>query len=132
MERVGMSQDKKTLVSNFEPPHVSLRGYVTAFITCIVLTLGMYFVGVSNTLNKTQAIGIISALAMIQLIVQLRKFLHVGEEFKPRWKLAVFVLMIVIVLIVVVGSIWIMDNLNYRMLHSASDSLEYVESQDGL
>ena len=127
-----MSQHKSVLVSHFEPPHVSFRGYVTAFITCVVLTLVMYFAGVSESLSKMQAISIVGTLAVIQCVVQLRKFLHLGEEFKPRWKLAVFSVMLIIALIIVIGSIWIMDNLNYRMMHNSSQSQEYVESQDGL
>ena len=127
-----MSERKTVLVSHFEPPHVSLRAYVTAFITCVVLTLVMYVAGVSESLSKMQAIGIVGTLAVIQCVVQLRKFLHLGEEFKPRWKLAVFSVMLIIVLIIVIGSIWIMDNLNYRMMHNSSQSQEYVESQDGL
>jgi cytochrome o ubiquinol oxidase subunit IV len=127
-----MSERKSPLVSQFEPPHVSLRGYVSAFVTCVVITLVMYGAGVSDRLSKPQALSIIAVLAIVQAVVQLRKFLHVGEEFKPRWKLIVFGVMLAIVLILVVGTIWIMDNLNYRMMDSSSQSQEYVESQDGL
>lgn len=55
-------------------------------------------------------------LAFGQFVVQLVYFLHLGTEQKPRWKLLVFWFMIVVVLIVVVGSLWIMYNLNYNMI----------------
>ena len=36
-----------------------------------------------------------------------------------------------IILIVVVGSIWIMDHLNYNMMASPADMNTYIQSQDG-
>jgi cytochrome o ubiquinol oxidase operon protein cyoD len=57
-------------------------------------------------------------------------FLHVGSERKPRWKIGVMVLMLCFVLILVVGSIWIMNNLNYRMTQRQVQ--QYLNSQDSL
>lgn len=127
-----MSESKHVAVSSFEAPHVSLKSYVTGFVSCIVLTLLAYAAATSGQLSKHVAIGSIAALAIIQCIVQLVKFLHLGSEFKPRWKLAVFCLMLCIVLILVIGSLWIMNNLNYRMMHSPEQMNEYIQSQDGL
>ena len=127
-----MSEHKSTLVSSFQPPHASLRAYVTGFVSCVVITLVMYLAGISDTLGRNQALGIIGVLAIVQFMVQLRYFLHLGDEFRPRWKLGVFALMLTIVFILVGGSLWIMSNLNYRMMHSSSESSEYVKSQDGL
>lgn len=127
-----MSSIKQPLVSQFEPPHASVRTYVTAFVSCLVLTGLAYGAAVSDSLNHDVAIAAIASLAIVQCLVQLRKFLHLGDEFKPRWKLWVFATMLSIVLIIVIGSLWIMSNLNYRMQHSPEAVNEYVHSQDGL
>lgn len=71
-------------------------------------------------------------LAIIQLFVQLIFFLHLDRERKPRWNLQVMFFMLMILLIIVVGSLWIMANLNYRMADSPQQVKQYLNSQDGL
>lgn len=127
-----MSNPKTAQISHFEPPHGSLRSYVIGFTSCLLLSLVAYGVAVSQTISNTAAIFIIAALAIVQFFIQLTRFLHLDSEFKPRWKLAVFILMITIVLIVVIGSLWIMSNLNYHMLNTPNEINQYVQSQDGL
>lgn len=56
----------------------------------------------------------VAALAMVQLLTQLVFFLHLGRESKPRWNLAVLLFAATIVIILVFGSLWIMQNLNYH------------------
>lgn len=126
-----MSEHKKPLVGQFEPVHPSMASYVLGFVACIMLTLAAYFVTVTDSIDNKVAIGVVAALALVQCMVQLVGFLHLGREFKPRWKLNVFLLMLTITLIVVIGSLWIMSNLDYRMIHSPDKIQEYVESQEG-
>ncbi|HEY1063823.1 MAG TPA: cytochrome o ubiquinol/quinol oxidase subunit IV [Candidatus Saccharimonadales bacterium] len=127
-----MSELKKPLVSHFEPPHASLNAYVIGFVTSLALTGAAYWAAISDGLSSRIAIGSIAVLAVLQCVVQLRQFLHLGDEFKPRWKVIMFFTMLSILLILVIGSVWIMTNLNYRMVHSPGEMVEYVESQDGL
>lgn len=60
--------------------------------------------------------------AISQLLVQLIFFLHLGRESKPRWNILVFLFAALVVLIVVVGSLWIMNNLDYHMGGHEMDS----------
>jgi cytochrome o ubiquinol oxidase operon protein cyoD len=124
--------ERLTTVSQFEPQHGSLRSYTLGFVSCIIITLVAYSAAVTDSLSDNWAMAIIAGLAIVQFMVQLRLFLHLGAEFRPRWKVAVFTLMITFVVILVAGSLWIMSNLNYRMLHDSRQLDEYVESQDGL
>jgi cytochrome o ubiquinol oxidase subunit IV len=127
-----MSQYKKTQVSEFDPNHVSLEVYVAGFLSCIALTLAAYFAATNDSISNSASIAMISLFAVVQCGLQLRYFLHLGGENKPRWKLTVFIVMLAILAIFLVGSLWIMDNLNYRMIHDPEQKYEYVESQDGL
>ncbi|MBE8365690.1 cytochrome o ubiquinol oxidase subunit IV, partial [Leptospira borgpetersenii serovar Balcanica] len=43
-------------------------------------------------------------------------FLHMNASSEERWNLVAFVFTLLIIAIVVVGSIWIMWNLNYNMM----------------
>lgn len=114
----------------------SIRPYVIGFSLSIVLTLAAYFL-VQAHVNAAHAfishevlIPAILVLAMAQLIVQLLFFLHLGASgTASRWKLGAFVLTVVLVLIVVVGSIWIMNHLNYNMTPSQID--QYLQQQQG-
>ncbi len=125
-----MSKTNQAIVSKHDPEHGTLRSYVTGFVTSIVLTVSAYLL-VVNRGNATTGliVKIIVALALIQFIVQLFFFLHLGKETKPRWKLFVFFFMILVVLILVFGSLWIMNNLNYRM--TPSQQFNYMNDQGG-
>lgn len=126
-----MSESTK-IISHFEPATATVRSYVVGFVSCIVITVAAYLVATSHSVGNDLAVGVVGVLAVVQFIVQLLAFLHLGHEYKPRWKLLAFVMMLSIVLIVVVGSVWIMNNLNYRMMSSPKLTDQYVESQDGL
>jgi len=43
-------------------------------------------------------------------------FLHMNTSSEDRWNLVAFVFTVLIIAILVVGSIWIMWNLNYNMM----------------
>lgn len=99
-----------------------LTGYIVGFVLSLVCTFLAYWM-VSEHINNGHMtfphaviVPMLAILAISQFIIQLVYFLHLGAETKPRWKQLVFWFMIIIVLIIVVGSIWIMQNLNYNMM----------------
>lgn len=75
---------------------------------------------------------ILSVLASVQLVVQLLFFLHLGEESKPRWKLLSLIFALIILGIIVFGSLWIMFDLQSRMMMSTEDMIKYMNRQTGL
>ena len=99
-----------------------LVGYVIGFVLSLAITLIAFWMvysynnGAQFSFPQAVIIPMLGILAFGQFVVQLVYFLHLGTEQKPRWKLLVFWFMIIIVLIVVVGSLWIMHNLNYNMM----------------
>jgi cytochrome o ubiquinol oxidase operon protein cyoD len=48
--------------------------------------------------------------------VQLRFFLHLGQEAKPRWETMIFYFMVLVLLIIALGSLWIMHDLEERVM----------------
>jgi cytochrome o ubiquinol oxidase operon protein cyoD len=94
----------------------TLRTYITGFILSVALTLAAYMLVVNHSLGSLWLTAAIVALAILQLGVQLFFFLHLGRESKPRWNLTVFSFALIVVLILVFGSLWIMNNLNYNMM----------------
>ncbi len=96
--------------------HVGFRSYFAGFIFFVCLTLVSYFVVVEHLLSGWQAIGIIIGCAIVQSTVQLGIFLDLITEPKPRSNLHVFLLMVTILMIVIVGTLWIMYSLNERVM----------------
>lgn len=97
-------------------PKGVLRGYVVGFVMSIILTLGAYMLVVGGAFTVNETVGAIIALAVAQLVVQVLYFLHMGSEARPRWNTMSFVFTAFIVLALVVGSLWIMANLNYNTM----------------
>ncbi len=98
-----------------EPVQARVTSYIAGFVLSIFLTMSGYFLVVNHLLTSQFLLAAIVILAVIQLLVQLFFFLHLGRESRPRWNLLFFLSTVSIILIVVVGSIWIMSHLNYNM-----------------
>ena len=96
--------------------HGTVRYYIIGFILSIVLTVIPYVLVTQHILDSDLTIFSIIVAGILQLVVQLVFFLHLGSESKPRWNLMAFIFTIVIVGILVVGSLWIMHNLDYNMM----------------
>jgi cytochrome o ubiquinol oxidase subunit IV len=112
--------------------------YITGFFLSLVLTLTAFWLVHKHLASHHEfpsdsfMIIAILGLAVVQLLVQLIFFLHLDSESKPRWNLQVLMFMMMVLLIIVIGSLWIMSNLNYRMMGSPSQVNQYIQSQDGL
>lgn len=109
----------------------SIKPYVIGFILSVMLTLLAYWAVVSGAYQAGFVIAVVIGLAVLQLFVQLFFFLHLGEEMRPRWRVVTLGFGILVVFIVVFGSLWIMDNLNYNMMHSPEKMEHYMEKQGG-
>ncbi len=104
-----------------------LKRYVTGFVLSIVLTLAAFGAVMYGQVPAKVLITILVVLALIQLIVQLKFFLHLGQGKDSRWNLLLFIFMVIVVAIVIAGSLWIMNNLNYNM--SSQEMNEYMLQQ---
>jgi len=118
-------------VSEHETAHpLSLARYIAGFVGCVVLTLTAYLLVTRSAWSQGMIIGTLALLAILQFLVQMILFLHVTEERGSHWKFATMCLMLGVVLVLVGGSIWIMNNLNYRM--TPEQMQKYMRSQDSL
>ncbi|WP_100550454.1 cytochrome o ubiquinol oxidase subunit IV [Caedibacter taeniospiralis] len=92
------------------------RTYITGFVLSVIITV------IAFTLVGCKAfppIGLyvsVVVLALIQLYVQLVFFLHLSTDSKARWNMISFVFAVIVVLILVIGTLWIMFNLYSMMM----------------
>jgi cytochrome o ubiquinol oxidase operon protein cyoD len=116
----------------------TLQRYITGFILSLISTLVVYGIVQTHLGNGHAVISnnvltiVVALLAAAQCIVQVIYFLHLGHESKPRLRLLAFVFMLIVVTILVAGSLWIMNNLNYHTM-TPQDINKYVlqQSQGG-
>lgn len=96
--------------------HGSLKDYVIGFTLSLVLTAAAFYLVMVPRLTGGPLILTLVGLGLVQAIVQLRFFLHLGQEPKPRWETVVFFFMVSVLLIIVLGTLWIMYDLNNRVM----------------
>lgn len=109
--------------------NMSVTPYIVGFGLAVLLTLVAYELTVNHRLSGGLLIGLIMGLAAVQLVVQLVFFLHLGREKGSRWNVASFLFMLLILLIVVVGSLWIMYSLNYNMHMTPQQMDDFMRQQ---
>lgn len=124
-------QPTAMLVSNDEPEKATLRRYVIGFSSSLVLTLAAYFIARGDAFSHPVMTAVLAALALTQFCVQLIYFLHIGKEFTPRFRQLMLAFMVIVVLILVGGSIWIMNSLSGRM-ENPKQMVKYMNQQDSL
>ncbi len=105
--------------------HGTYKAYAIGFFSSLLLTAISFSLVLSKVFSGQVLIYAITALAIAQAIIQLFFFLHVGQEEKPRWETLVFYFMVLVLLIVAFGSLWVMYDLNARMMpmeHASNNS----------
>ena len=118
-------------IADHQTETISRAPYVVGFSLSVILTLISFWIVSKHILTGHAALFVIACLAVLQFVVQVLCFLHLAEERRPRLKLVAFLFMLLIVSIVVVGSLWIMANLNYHMMTPVEQS-KYLHDNEGL
>ena len=82
----------------------------------IILTVIPFWMVMTGAASPAVILGTILAMAVVQVLVHLVCFLHMNTKSDEGWNMTAFVFTVLIIAILVVGSIWIMWNLNYNMM----------------
>ena len=127
-----MSDQPEASKSQTKVSRSTPMSYMVGYLLSVYLTVTAYLIITNRVNSKSVLVSLVVGLALVQFIVQLLFFLHLGRETRPRWKFVVFLFMLLVVGILVFGSLWIMSNLNYRMTLSPMQVNNYLNSQHGL
>ncbi len=111
-------QQLSAIDTEYGASHGTVQSYVAGFILSILLTLVAYVLVTMRILSGAEAVVAVISLALLQLVTQVVFFLHLSNKSRARWNLTAFAFTVLLVVILVVGSIWIMDNLNDNMITS--------------
>ncbi len=96
--------------------HGSLKSYIIGFVLSVILTVIPFVMVMSGTASYTTTLLTVVGLAVVQIVVHLVYFLHMNTSSEERWNLVALMFTAMIIAIVVVGSLWIMYNLNINMM----------------
>ncbi len=97
--------------------YVSVRPLFIGLIASLILLAAAFLMVFVKGIEHVFLYPALFGLALVQSLVQLIFFMHLGIESKPRWNLITFLFLIFVLIIVVGGSIWIMQNMNYNMMY---------------
>lgn len=87
-------------------------GYVLSFL----LVIASYRLDVHHHLPPTLLKYTLCGLAILQISLQFIFYFHIGLEDKPAWNLITLFFVILVIFIIIGGSLWIMENLNYNVM----------------
>lgn len=110
---------------------IRYMSYVVGFVLSIATTLLAYFMVVTDLFPKSAMVYAVLGIAVVQLVIQMVFFLHLGSG--SRWKAVTFYFTLLVVIIVVVGTLWIMHNLDYNMMQMNPEQMEeYMRKNQGI
>ena len=105
-------------------PHASVRGYMTGFVLSVILTAIPFWLVMAQAMDsKNATIAIILALGAVQIVVHVVYFLHMDARAEAGWNLMSFLFTATLILVILIGSIWIMFHL-HENTHPAPTLLE--------
>ena len=108
--------------------HASYRSYVVGFILSVILTVIPFWVVMADVTDSVAwALFIIFGLGAAQILVHVHYFLHVSLQAEEGWQAMSIVFTGVILIIILVGSIWVMFHLHENMM-PAHEQIERVRN----
>ena len=98
------------------PVERSTTPYLIGLGLAVVLTATSFGLAATGVLPRTTTIVVIAVAAVIQILVHLRFFLHIGFSTTPRENLVALAFAVLLICIMLGGSFWIMFDLYHRMM----------------
>lgn len=96
--------------------NVSFKPQFQGFVLSLLLTVAAYRIVTHHELTELTLLLTLFITGILQALVQLIFFLHLGLESKPHWNTITFAFTVLVILIVIGGSVWIMNNLSYNLM----------------
>jgi cytochrome o ubiquinol oxidase operon protein cyoD len=96
-----------------EPTH---KPYLIGFALAVLLSAIPFGLVAAGVLSPIATLVVIAILAIVQVLVHLRYFLHLDLKESPRENLLAIAFAAVLIFLMVGGSLWIMLDLRIRMM----------------
>ena len=111
-------------------PHRTLSGYMTGFILSIILTAIAFWLVMAKVLpTPTITTLVLLAFAMAQVVVHMVYFLHMNPKSEGGWNLLALIFTAVLLVIVLIGTLWVMHHMNSNMMPATHDMQRMQDMQ---
>ena len=97
-------------------PTPSPKAYLTGLALALLLTAIPFALVGFELLPRTPALVAVAVMAVVQMLVHLRYFLHLDLTYTPRENLLALCFAGILIVIMIGGSLWIMFDLYHRMM----------------
>ncbi|MFA0924307.1 cytochrome o ubiquinol oxidase subunit IV [Xanthomonas fragariae] len=94
-----------------------LKSYLTGFVMAVILTAIPFAMVMSGAFSRSVTVIVISLMAAVQMLVHMVYFLHMDRSPEQRSNVQVGLFSLLIIGIVIVGSLWVLHNMNVNMMH---------------
>ncbi|SLN55522.1 Cytochrome bo(3) ubiquinol oxidase subunit 4 [Aquimixticola soesokkakensis] len=106
------------------PQSPTYTGYLTGYVLAAVLSVIPFGAVMLGGLSTHAVMVIIGLTALIQAAVQLKYFLHIDFKHSPKENLFALAFAVVLVVLMIGGSLWIVSDLNARMMPAMGANME--------
>ncbi len=97
--------------------HATVGGYIKGFILSVILTAIPFWLVMGEVLpSPTTTTLVILAFAAVQIVVHMVYFLHLNSKAEGGWTMLSLMFTVVLLVIMLVGSIWVMFHLNTNLM----------------
>jgi cytochrome o ubiquinol oxidase operon protein cyoD len=95
-----------------------LSVYIFGVIACALLTIFSFWIVKADVVSKMMTFALIYLSACIQFLIQVICFLRLNTQTEhSRNNVVALIFTCIILTSIIVGSLWIMSNLNYNMMN---------------
>ncbi len=92
------------------------KTYTLGLVLSVGMTVLSFGMVMSQAVPRTVAIPAIIVLALAQIVVHLRIFLHINLSRQRREDLQLLLFTVLLLAIMALGTLWIMNDLSQRMI----------------
>ena len=96
--------------------HGSVGSYLKGFVLSILLTAMPFWAVMTGQMSKSQTLLVVVGLAIVQIFVHLKYFLHLSFKPNSRANTVAFLFSAMIIIMVVGLSVWIIISSNEMMM----------------
>jgi cytochrome o ubiquinol oxidase operon protein cyoD len=118
-----MTETAPRAPANLRTPGTDVRGtvgpwssYLTGFVLAAAMTAASFWLAGSHMLTPASLVAALVVLAIGQMLVHLIFFLHITTAPAQKTNILALLLTLLIIALMVIGSLWIMSQLNVHMM----------------
>lgn len=96
--------------------HGSVKSYLTGFVLAVILTVIPFWMVMNGSFTPLMTGVVVAVTAVLQMLVHLVFFLHLNHSSEQRWNVNAAAFTLVVIGIIVIGTLWVMWNMNFHMM----------------